>query len=230
MKPVFDDPMEAVAEVQDGASIMIGGFAGIGVPFTLLRALAKRGVKDLTIIGNGTSTHVRDAEFPENAVHAWMVAKAIVSFPVTASPRPGNPFDEGYEKGTIKLELVPQGTLAERIRAGGAGIPAFYTPTGVGTPFAEGKEVREIDGREYVLEHGLTADFALIRAFKADRIGNLIYRNAGRNFNPIMATAGRVTVVQVEELVEVGELDPEVIVTPGIYVDRIVVVGATPGA
>ena len=230
MKPVFADPVEAVADVQDGASVMIGGFAGIGVPFTLLRALAKRGVKDLTIIGNGTSTHVRDAEFPENAVHAWMVAKAIVSFPVTASPRPGNPFDEGYEKGTIKLELVPQGTLAERIRAGGAGIPAFYTPTGVGTPFAEGKEVREINGRQCVLEHGLNADFALIRAHKADRMGNLVYRNAGRNFNPIMATAGRVTIAQVEELVEIGELDPELVITPGIYVDRIVVVGNAPGA
>jgi 3-oxoacid CoA-transferase A subunit len=223
MKPVFTDAVEAVADMQDGASVMIGGFAGIGVPFELLRAMTKRGLRRLTIIGNGTSTHVRDAEFPENAVHASMVEKAIVSFPVTASPRPGNPFDEGYEKGTIKLELVPQGTLAERIRAGGAGIPAFYTPTGVGTPFAEGKEVREFGGRQYVLEQALTADFALVRALRADKMGNLIYRNAGRNFNPIMATAGRVTVVQVEEVVEVGELDPELIVTPGIYVDRILV-------
>src|SRR5436853_4393239 len=137
---------------------MIGGFAGVGVPFALLRALVERGVKGLTIIGNGTSTHVRDADFPENAVPASMVAKAIVSFPVTASPRPGNPFDEGYENGTIGLELVPQGTLAERIRAAGAGIPACYTPTGVGTPFGEDKETREVGGRTYVLEEAPHAD------------------------------------------------------------------------
>jgi len=229
MKPVFADPVEAVADIPDGASIMIGGFAGIGAPFELIRALVKRGVRRLTIIGNGTSTHIRDPEFPENAPPASMVAKAIVSFPVTASPRPGNPFDEGYENGTIALELVPQGTLAERIRAAGAGIPAFYTPTGVGTQFAEGKEVREFDGRAYVLERALGADFALIRALRADRLGNLVYRNAGRNFNPIMAAAGRVTVVQVDEVVEPGELDPEAIVTPGIFVDRLVLVPSARG-
>ncbi len=225
MKAILTDAREAVADVADGATIMIGGFAGVGVPFALLRALVDRGVKGLTIIGNGTSTHVRDDDFPENAVPASMVAKAIVSFPVTASPRPGNAFDEGYEKGTIKLELVPQGTLAERIRAAGAGIPAFYTPTGVGTVFAEGKEVREFGGRSYVLEQALYADFALVRAYRADKMGNLVYRNAGRNFNPLMATAARTTIVQADELVEVGCLDPEAIVTPGIYVDRIFVIG-----
>jgi 3-oxoadipate CoA-transferase, alpha subunit len=222
-KPVYVDPLEAVADIPDGATIMIGGFSRVGVPSALIHALVARDVRKLTIIANGTS-HTQDPSFPATTIQAHMVTKAIVSFPVPPSPRPGDSFIEGYESGAIGLEIVPQGTLAERIRAGGAGIPAFYTPTGVGTPFAAGKEVREINGRPCVLEHALTADFALIRALRADTMGNLVYRNAMRNFNPIMASAARVTIAQVEEVVEPGELDPEAIVTPGIFVHRLVVV------
>jgi 3-oxoadipate CoA-transferase alpha subunit len=223
---VYVDPLEAVADIPDGATIMIGGFSRVGVPSALIHALVARDVRKLTIIANGTS-HTQDPSFPATTIQAHMVARAIVSFPVPPSPRPGDAFIAGYESGTIGLEIVPQGTLAERIRAGGAGIPAFYTPTGVGTPFAEGKEVREINGRRCVLEHALTADFALIRALRADTMGNLVYRNAMRNFNPIMASAARVTIAQVEEVVEPGELDPEAIVTPGIFVHRLLVVKAT---
>jgi 3-oxoadipate CoA-transferase, alpha subunit len=221
-KPVYTDPMQAVADIPDGASIMIGGFARVGAPSALIRALCERDVRGLTVIANGTS-HSQDPAQVASNLQAHMVAKAIVSFPVPPSFRPGDRFVEGYENGTIGLEIVPQGTLAERIRAGGAGIPAFYTPTGVGTPFAEGKEVREIDGRPCLLEHALHADFALIRAHRADTEGNLVYRHAQRNFNPLMAAAARVTIAEVDEVVEPGELDPELVVTPGIYVQRIVV-------
>lgn len=223
LKAIFTDPAEAVADIPDGVTIMIGGFAGVGVPSALIAALNAQGVSNLTIIANGTS-HARDPKIAQGSVEAHMVGKAIVSFPVPPSARPGDPFVEGYETGKIGLEIVPQGTLAERIRAGGAGIAAFYTPTGVGTPFAEGKEVREIDGRACVLETALRADFALIRALRADTMGNLVYRNAGRNFNPIMATAARITIAQVEEVVDAGTLDPDLVVTPGIFVHRLVVV------
>ncbi len=219
------DPAAAVADIPDGATIMIGGFGGVGVPHMLIRALNERALKNLTIIANGTGAR----QGRPSSVEAGMVAKAIVSFPISPSPRPDDPFEKGYESGAISLEIVPQGTLAERIRAGGAGIPAFYTPTGVGTPFAEGKELREIDGRPCLLEHALRADFALIRAFRADVMGNLVYRNAARNFNPMMATAARVTIAEVGEVAEAGALDPEGIVTPGIFVDRVVVVGGGNG-
>ena len=222
---IFADPAAAVADIPDGATIMIGGFGGVGVPHALIRALNERALKNLTIIANGTGARLGRP----SSVEARMVAKAIVSFPISPSPRPDDPFEQGYESGAIALEIVPQGTLAERIRAAGAGIPAFYTPTGVGTPFAEGKELREIDGRPYVLERALGADFALIRAFRADAMGNLVYRNAARNFNPMMATAARVTIAEVAEVVEAGTLDPEGIVTPGIFVDRVVVVGGGDG-
>ena len=222
---IFADPAAAVADIPDGATIMIGGFGGVGVPHALIRALNERALNNLTIIANGTGARLGRP----SSVEARMVAKAIVSFPISPSPRPDDPFEQGYESGTIALEIVPQGTLAERIRAAGAGIPAFYTPTGVGTPFAEGKELREIDGRPYVLERALGADFALIRAFRADAMGNLVYRNAARNFNPMMATAARVTIAEVAEVVEAGTLDPEGIVTPGIFVDRVVVVGGGDG-
>jgi 3-oxoadipate CoA-transferase alpha subunit len=228
MKPVYTDPAAAVADIPDGATVMVGGFSSVGVPAALLRALNARGVRGLTVIANGTS-HNRDPNHPTSGLQAHMVARAILSFPVPPSPVPGNPFEEGYEKGTIALEIVPQGTLAERIRAGGAGIAAFYTPTGVGTPFAEGKEVREIGGRPCVLEYALTADFALVRALRADTMGNLVYRNAMRNFNPIMASAARVTIAQVEEVVDAGQLDPESVVTPGIFVHRLVVVPPADG-
>jgi 3-oxoadipate CoA-transferase alpha subunit len=221
-KPIYPDPMAAVADVSHGASIMIGGFAGSGVPSALVEAIIARDIRGITVIANGTS-HSRDPNHPTSSFLPHMVAKAIVSFPVPASPRPGDGYVEGYENGTIGLEIVPQGSLAERIRAGGAGIAAFYTPTGVGTPFAEGKEVREMGGRLCVLEHALTADFALVRAHKADTMGNLVYRNASRNFNGVMATAARVTIAQVDEIVETGDLDPDLVVTPGIFVQRLVV-------
>jgi 3-oxoadipate CoA-transferase alpha subunit len=217
---LYPDAASAIADIPDGATIMFGGFAGVGVPLGLMAALNALGPKNLTVIANGTG----ERQGRPSTVEARLVAKAIVSFPV--SPwSPGDAFQKGYEAGTIDLEIVPQGTLAERIRAGGAGIPAFYTPTGVGTSFADGKEVREIDGKLHVLEQALKADYALIRAHRADTMGNLVYRNTGRNFNPLMATAARVTIAEVDEVVEAGELDPELIITPGIYVNRVVVRG-----
>ena len=213
---IYTDAAEALADMQDGASIMLGGFSG-GPP-VLVKALIERGVRDITLIANGT-TYFPDR--PPVYPPPDRVKKAIVSFPVSGRGGPA-PYQVAYEAGEVELEVVPQGTLAERIRAGGAGIGAFFTPTGAGTLFADGKEVREIDGRQQVLEYGLKADFALIQAWKADTVGNLIYRFTSRNFHAPMATAARVTIVQVDEIVEAGELDPEVIITPGIYVDRIV--------
>jgi 3-oxoadipate CoA-transferase, alpha subunit len=221
---LFPDAASAVADVADGSTVMFGGFAGVGVPLALIAGLNARGATGLTVIANGTG----ERQGRPSTVEARFVARAIVSFPV--SPwSPGDAFQQGYEAGTIELEIVPQGTLAERIRAGGAGIPAFYTPTGVGTSFADGKEVRDIDGKLHILEHALKADYALVRAYRADTKGNLVYRNTGRNFNPIMAAAARVTIAEVDEIVEAGELDPELIVTPGIYVNRVVVVGKSDG-
>jgi 3-oxoadipate CoA-transferase, alpha subunit len=218
---LFPDSASAVADIPDGATVMFGGFAGVGVPLGLMAALNAHGPQGLTVIANGTG----ERQGRPSTVEARLVAKAIVSFPV--SPwSPGDAFQKGYEAGTIDLEIVPQGTLAERIRAGGAGVPAFYTPTGVGTSFADGKEVREIDGKLHVLELALKADFALIRAHRADTMGNLVYRHTGRNFNPLMAAAARITIAEVDEIVEAGQLDPELIVTPGIYVNRVVVVGS----
>ena len=209
---------EAVANIHDGATVMIGGFGEAGSPIELIHALIDQGAKDLTVVNNNTgSGHVGLAALIENK----RVAKMICSFPRTAN---STVFPELYKKGDIELELVPQGTLAERVRAGGAGVPAFFTATSVGTPLAEGKEHREINGREYVLEYGLTADFSLIKAKKADRYGNLIYNKTARNFAPIMAMAATNTIVQTSEYVEAGELDPEIIVTPGIFVNQIVTV------
>jgi 3-oxoadipate CoA-transferase, alpha subunit len=221
---LYPDAAAAVADIPDGASVMFGGFAGVGVPLALIGALNAHGAKRLTVIANGTG----ERQGRPSTIEARLVGRAIVSFPV--SPwSPGDAFQRGYEDGTIDLEIVPQGTLAERIRAGGVGIPAFYTPTGVGTDFATGKEVREIDGKHHVLELALKADFALVRAHRADTMGNLVYRNTGRNFNPLMAAAARVTIAEVDEIVEAGELDPELIVTPGIYVNRVIVVGNARG-
>lgn len=221
---LFPDAASAVADIPDGSRIMFGGFAGVGVPLALIAALNEHGAKRLTVIANGTG----ERQGRPSTIEARLVTRAIVSFPV--SPwSPGDAFQKGYEEGTIDLEIVPQGTLAERIRAGGAGIPAFYTPTGVGTSFADGKEVREIEGKLHVLEQALKADYTLVRAFRADTMGNLVYRNTGRNFNPLMAAAARVTIAEVDEIVEAGELDPELIVTPGIYVNRVVVVAGSSG-
>jgi 3-oxoadipate CoA-transferase alpha subunit len=213
-----DSLAQAVADIFDGATVMIGGFGEAGSPIELIHALIDLGAKDLTVVNNNTgSGHVGLAALIENG----LVAKMICSFPRTAN---STVFPDLYHRGDIELELVPQGTLAERIRAGGAGIPAFYTATAVGTPLAEGKEVRNFDGRDYVLEHGLKADFALIKCARADRYGNLVYNKTARNFGPIMAMAANTTIVQTGAQVEVGEIDPEIIVTPGIFVDRIVTI------
>lgn len=207
---------EAVADIPDGATVMIGGFGGSGAPIELIHALIDQGAKDLTIINNNAGNgHVGLAALIEQE----RVRKMICSFPRSADPRA---FTERYLAGSIELELVPQGTLAERIRAGGAGIPAFFTPTSYGTPLAEGKPVQEIDGRSYVMERALKADFALVKADRADHLGNLTFRKAARNFGPIMCTAAARSIVQAAQVVEPGAIDPEVIVTPGIFVDVVV--------
>ena len=207
---------EAVADIFDGAKIMIGGFGEAGSPIELIHALIDQGAKNLTVISNNTGNgHVGLAALIENL----QVKKMICSFPRTAQ---SVVFPELYAKGMIELELVPQGTLAERIRAGGAGIPAFYTPTTIGTPLAEGKEIRHIDGKSYVLEYALKADFALIKCKTADRYGNLLYNKTARNFGPIMCMAAKTSIVQTTSLVEPGEIDPENVVTPGIFVKRVV--------
>lgn len=211
-------PEEAVADVFDGATVMIGGFGEAGSPIELVHALIDQGAKDLTVVNNNTgSGEVGLAAL----IKAERVSKMICSFPRTAN---STVFPDLYRSGRIALELVPQGTLAERIRAGGAGIPAFYTPTSVGTPLEAGKERRTFGDRDYVLEYGLKADFALLKCKRADRHGNLIYNRTARNFSPLMATAATTTIVQTADLVEPGGLDPEVIVTPGIFVTRVVVV------
>ncbi len=209
----------AVADIFDGATVMIGGFGEAGSPIELIHALIDHGASGLTVVNNNTgSGEVGLAAL----IKAGQVAKMICSYPRTAN---STVFPVLYHNGDIELELVPQGTLAERIRAGGAGIPAFYTPTSVGTPLAEGKEHRRIHGRTYVLERGLTADFALIKCREADTHGNLVYNMTARNFAPVMATAARTTIVQAGRIVAAGEFDPEAVVTPGIYVHRVVEVG-----
>ncbi len=207
---------EAVKDIHDGATVMIGGFGEAGSPIELIHALIDQGAKNLTVVSNNTgSGHVGLAALIENE----RVQKVICSFPRTAN---STVFPELYNAGKIELELVPQGTLAERIRAGGAGIPAFYTPASVNTPLAEGKESRVFDGVEYVLEYGIKADFSLIKSEKADRYGNLLYHATARNFGPIMATAAKTAIVQTKQIVEAGEIDPETVVTPGIFVQRVV--------
>lgn len=207
---------EAVAPIGDGATIMVGGFGPAGQPVELIDALIRAGAGDLTIINNNAG----NADVGLAAlIAAGRVRKVVCSFP---RQHDSWHFDAAYRAGEIELELVPQGTLAERIRAGGSGIGGFFTRTAFGTVVAEGKETRMIDGVGYVLEAPLTAEFALIKARAADRIGNLVYRKTARNFGPIMATAATTTIAQVSEIVEVGALDPEHIVTPGIFVDRLV--------
>ena len=212
------DCSAAVADIFDGAIVMIGGFGEAGSPIELIHALIDRGATDLTVVNNNTgSGEVGLAAL----IKAGRVAKMICSYPRTAN---STVFPELYRSGRIALELVPQGTLAERIRAGGAGIPAFYTPTSVGTPLEEGKERRSFSGRDYVLERGLRGDFALIKCRIADRYGNVLYNKTARNFGPIMAMACERTIVQTRELVEPAGIDPEAVVTPGIFVDRVVLV------
>ncbi len=213
---IIKSPAEAVADVFDGATIMISGFGEAGSPIELIHALIDQGAKNLTIISNNTgSGNVGLAALIEHK----RVKKMICSFPRTAN---STVFPELYAKGEIELELVPQGTLAERIRAGGAGIPAFYTPTSVNTPLAEGKECREFNGVTYVMEYGIKADFSLVKCEAADRYGNLIYNKTARNFGPVMCTAAETTIVQAKKLVELGDIDPECVVTPGIFVKRVV--------
>jgi 3-oxoacid CoA-transferase A subunit len=209
----------AVADVHDGATIMFGGFVSAGSPTSLILALQRRGVRNLTGIANNIGLGDRLDALCEGR----QLRKMIASFAIRASGGRSSLFEQQYRAGEVELEVVPQGTLAERIRAGGAGIGGFYTRTGVGTPVEEGKEKRLIDGEEYLLEAPLTADFAFIKAQRGDRAGNLVYHGAGRNFNVPMATAARVVIAEVDEVVETGVLDPELIVTPGVYVSRVVV-------
>ena len=210
----------AVADIGPGATVMIGGFGTAGMPSELIDALIAHGVTGLTIVNNNAGTG--DTGLAA-LLKAGQVKKIICSFPRQTDSWV---FDRLYHAGAIELELVPQGNLAERIRAAGAGIGGFYTPTGHGTPLAEGKETRRIDGRDYVLEYPIHADFALIKALRGDRWGNLVYRKTARNFGPIMATAARCTIAQVREVVNLGDLDPEHIVTPGIFVQRVVEIPA----
>jgi 3-oxoadipate CoA-transferase, alpha subunit len=217
---VTADADEAVAGIQDGCTVLIGGFGPAGQPVELIDALIRSGVQDLTVVNNNAGNgRVGLAALLSNG----QVRKIICSFPRQAD---SYVFDELYRAGKVELELVPQGNLAERMRAAGAGLGAFYSPTGVGTPLAEGKELRTIDGRDYVLEYPIKGDVALIKAFRADTLGNLVYRKTARNFGPVMAMAAETTVVQVSEIVESGGLDPEAVITPGIFVDRLVKIAA----
>ena len=217
----FESAEIALADLPDGATVMIGGFGNAGMPAALIDALIAQGARGLTIVNNNAGNG--DTGLAA-LIKAKRVRKILCSFPRQADSWH---FDALYRAGEIELELVPQGTLAERIRAAGAGIGAFYTPTAYGTDLAKGKETRRIGGRDYVLEYPIHADYSLIKAERADRWGNLVYRKTARNFAPIMATAARCTVVQVRETVELGALDPEAIITPGIFVKRIVRIGAS---
>lgn len=214
MNKVFPSSEAAIFDIEDGASILSGGFGLCGNPENLIRALHKKGVKDLTIISNNCGT---DDYGLGILLKAGQVKKMVASY-----VGENKTFERQFLSGELEVELVPQGTLAERIRCGGAGIPAFYTPTAVGTMLAEGKEVREFDGRDYLMERGLRADFAIVHAWKGDRLGNLVYRKTARNFNPLCAAAGKITIAEVEHLVEVGEIEPDQVHTPNIYVQRIV--------
>ena len=206
----------ALAGIRDGATIMIGGFGGAGQPAELIAALIDQGARDLVIVNNNAG----NGDFGLAALlKAGRVRKIICSFPRQTD---SHVFDALYRAGKLELELVPQGNLAERIRAAGAGIGAFFTPTGYGTPLAEGKETREIDGRMYVLEHPIHADVALIKAERGDRWGNLTYRKTARNFGPIMASAAKLSIASVHEIVALGSIDPETVVTPGLFVQRVV--------
>ncbi|WP_379970983.1 CoA transferase subunit A [Ectobacillus sp. sgz5001026] len=210
---VMESFQEAVADIQDGATIIVGGFGLCGIPEKAILALREQGTKDLTVVSNNCG------------VDDWglglLLANRQIKKMISSYVGENKIFEKQFLSGELEVELVPQGTLAERIRAGGAGIPGFYTATGVGTPIAEGKEHKQFDGRTYILERGIVGDFALVKAWKADPLGNLVYRKAARNFNPMAATAGKITIAEVEEVVSIGELDPDEIHTPGIYVQRV---------
>src|SRR5215471_16624413 len=214
MNKVLSSPDEAVRDITDGCTILVGGFGLCGIPENLIEALARKGVKNLTTVSNNAGV---DEFGLGKLLSTGQIKKHIGSY-----VGENKVFEQLVLSGKIELELNPQGTLAERIRAGGAGIPAFFTPTGVGTLVAQGKEVREFDGRPYVMEKALRADFALIKAWKADRWGSLVFRKTSRNFNPMMATAAKITIVEAEHIVEPGEIDPDQVHLPSIYVKRIV--------
>ncbi len=228
---VYQSCDEAVADIGDGATIMVGGFGSFGgLPVNLITALANRGAKDLTVIANmggvgfELSKRIKPGGYQDLGIlfEKGMVKKFIGSVPALGGMPPDSPIEKLYNQGKVDIEMVPQGTLAERIRCGAGGLGGFYTPVGAGTVVAKGKEKKTIGGREYILELPLTADFALVKAHKADALGNLVYRKTARCFNPVMAMAARVTIVEVDRLVATGELDPEAIVTPHVYVKRIV--------
>ncbi|MBS8264779.1 CoA transferase subunit A [Mesobacillus boroniphilus] len=214
MKRICTSFQDAVADIHDGATLMVGGFGLCGIPENAILALVEKGVKDLTVISNNCG------------VDDWglglLLKNKQIKKMVGSYVGENKEFERQVLSGEIEVELIPQGTLAEKIRAGGAGIPAFYTPAGVGTPIAEGKETRMFNGKEYLLEESLTADFSIVRAWKGDKMGNLVYHKTARNFNPMIAAAGRVTIAEVENLYEVGELDPNSIHTPSIYVQTLI--------
>jgi 3-oxoadipate CoA-transferase alpha subunit len=213
---ILDDVDAAVADIEDGATVLVGGFGLAGMPFDLIDALIRQGARNLTIVANNAGNG--DVGLAA-LLRAGRVRKVICSFPRQSD---SYVFEELYRSGKVELEVVPQGNLAERMRAAGAGIGAFFCPTGVGTPLAEGKETRTIADREYVLEYPIKGDYALVSAHRADRTGNLVYRRTARNFGPVMAAAAAVTIAQVHEVVDAGTLDPEAVVTPSIYIDRVV--------
>jgi 3-oxoacid CoA-transferase subunit A len=213
MHKVVASPEDAIQDVFDGATIMVGGFGLCGMPENLIRALARKGVKNLTTISNNVGV--------DGAGMGLLLANGQIRRHIGTYVGENKLLEQMVLNGTVHLELVPQGTFSERIRAGGAGIAAFFTPTGVGTVVAEGKEAREFEGRTYVMERALKADFAFVKAWKGDKWGNLVYRKTARNFNPMMATAAKITIAEVEHLVEPGELDPDLVHTPSVYVKRI---------
>jgi len=210
---IFSDADAAIHDLKDGASVMVGGFGLCGIPENLIDAVRRKGVRNLTVISNNAGV----GDFGLGRLLGTRQISRVIGSYVGENKR----LEELALKGEVELQLNPQGTLVERIRAGGAGIAGFYTPTGVGTVVGQGKEEREFDGRKYLLERGLTAEFAFVKAWKGDRWGNLVYRKTARNFNPVMATAARITIAEVEHLVDLGRIDPDAIVTPGIYVKRI---------
>ncbi len=212
-KKVFKDATSAITGIQDGMTLILGGFGLCGIPENSILALRDSGVKNLTCVSN-------NAGVDDGGLGLLLQTRQIKKM-ISSYVGENATFEKQFLAGELELEFCPQGTLAERMRAGGAGIPAFYTPTGVGTLIAEGKEIRDFDGRKYVLEKGIVGDFAFVKAWKGDKFGNLIFRKTARNFNPMAATAGKITIAEVEELVEVGELDPDQVHTPGIYVQRI---------
>lgn len=215
MGKIMESFEQAVQDIKDGATLVVGGFGLCGIPEKAILALRDRGVKDLTVVSNNCG------------VDDWglglLLANKQIKKMVSSYVGENKIFEKQFLSGELEVELVPQGTLAERMRAGGAGIPGFYTATGVGTPIAEGKEHKEFNGKTYILEEGIVGDFALVKAWKADPLGNLVFRKTARNFNPLAAMAGRITIAEVEEIVEVGELEPDHIHTPGIYVQRVLV-------